>query len=157
LVNRNLVGRCGLYCGFCSIYRAYKDSKKLQEELAKKFNCLPEEVRCEGCQTLDISGWSHEAKWGTNYTILKCLNAKKLKFCYECAEYGRCQKFDEMTRLCSEIGVDLRANLRMISEGKVVEWLLEQDKKWRCPKCSNPIVNSDDFKNCHWCGNRLRD
>ena len=30
MVNKNLVGRCGLYCGFCLIYRAGKDSEKLR-------------------------------------------------------------------------------------------------------------------------------
>ena len=30
LVDKNLVGRCGLYCGFCLIYRAGKDSEKLR-------------------------------------------------------------------------------------------------------------------------------
>jgi len=157
VVNKNLVGRCGLYCGFCSIYRAYKDSKEFREEIAKKYNCSPEEVKCEGCRAIDVNGWSHEEDWGKNCEILKCLNAKKLTFCYECAEYDTCQKFDELAKAYSELGADLRRNLQMIREGKVDEWLLKQDKKWRCPKCDNPIVVSENFKNCHWCGIKLRD
>ncbi|MGQ9706326.1 MAG: DUF3795 domain-containing protein [bacterium] len=53
-MNRNLVGRCSLYCGICEIYRAFKDSPKLQDELANRHNCRKEEVRCEGCQAIDI-------------------------------------------------------------------------------------------------------
>ncbi len=157
MVDKNLIGRCGLYCGICEIYRAYKDSKKLQEKLAKSHDCPPEEVRCEGCQAIDVCGWAREKEWGKNCKILKCLNAKGLMFCYDCAEYDTCQKHAEFAKICSGLGIDLRGNLLMIQERKAEEWLLEQDKKWRCPECSNPIIVSYDFKNCHWCGNKLRD
>jgi len=155
--NLNLIGRCGLYCGICAIYRAYKDSKELQGKLAKSYECLPEKVRCEGCQALDIYGWTHEKEWGSNCKILKCLNIKGLGFCYECFYYDTCQKHAELDKEYSRLGMYLRANLQMIQEGKAVEWLLEQDKRWRCPKCSNPIIVSSDFKDCHWCGNKLRE
>jgi len=36
LVDKNLVGRCGLYCGSCLIYRAYKDSEQLRQKIAKR-------------------------------------------------------------------------------------------------------------------------
>lgn len=155
-MNKKLIGRCGLYCGICEIYRACKDSKKLQEELAKKYNCSPEEVRCEGCQALDIYGWSGDKEWGTNCKILKCLNAKKSRSCYECAEFDSCERFNEFAKIYLKLGVDLRENLRLIQKGKAEEWLLEKDKKWRCPKCGNPIVVSYDFEDCHWCGSKLR-
>ena len=156
MVDKNLIGRCGLYCGICEIYRAYKDSKELQKELAKKHNCNPEKVRCEGCQAIDVYGWSLEKEWGSNCRILQCLNARELNFCYECTEYDNCKRFDKFARICAGLGINLRRNLQMIKEGKAEEWLLEQDKKWRCSKCGNPIIFSYDFKNCHWCGNKLR-
>jgi hypothetical protein len=157
MADKNLAGRCGLYCGICEIYRAYKDSKELQARLAKKHGCSPEEVRCEGCQALNVYAWSHEKEWGTNCKILKCLNARRLQFCYECNDYGTCNKHAEFTKICSVIGLDLRANLQMFREGRIEEWLSEQDKKWRCPKCNMPIIVSYDFKQCHWCGHTLRD
>ncbi len=36
----NLIGRCGLYCGICEIYLAYKDSKELQEKWQKGIAAL---------------------------------------------------------------------------------------------------------------------
>lgn len=155
-MNKNLIGRCGLYCGICEIYRAYKDSKELQEALAKRHGCASEEVRCEGCQAIDIYGWSYEKEWGRNCKILICLNTKKLNFCIECTEYDACQKFDKFAKICSGLGMDLRGNLQMIGEGGGEEWLSEQEERWRCPKCGNPIIVSYDFKDCHWCGERLR-
>lgn len=157
MVNKNLVGRCGLYCGSCEIYRAYKDSQELRERLAKKHKCLPEEVRCKGCRALGTYPWTYEKEWGSNCKIRNCLNVKGLTFCYECPEYDTCQKHADLAKACSWLGVDLRANLRMIREGKAEEWLLEQDKKLRCPKCGNPIIVSYEFKDCHWCENKLRE
>jgi len=45
MVDRNLVGRCGLYCGACIIYRAHKDSAKLRESFARDYRHSPEDVR----------------------------------------------------------------------------------------------------------------
>lgn len=56
MVNRNLVGRCGLYCGACIIYRAGKDSERLRRIIAEQKNCEPEDIRCEGCQTVLADG-----------------------------------------------------------------------------------------------------
>jgi hypothetical protein len=81
LVNENLVGRCGLYCGACIIYRAGKDSEKLRRTVAEKENCKPDEIRCEGCQTALANGWDIEGEgWGKNCKIVKCLEAKRLVF-----------------------------------------------------------------------------
>lgn len=157
MVNKNLIGRCGLYCGICTVYRAYKDSKELQGKLAEKHGCLPEEVRCEGCQALGTYPWTYEKQWGSNCKIVKCLNAKRLTFCFEFSDYDTCQKHAELAESCSGLEMDLRASLQMIQEGKDEEWLLEQDKRWRCPKCGNPIIVSYEFKDCHWCGNKLRE
>jgi hypothetical protein len=157
LLNKNLAGGCGLYCGICEIYRAYKDSKELREELAKRHNCQPEEVRCEGCKAIDVYGWKYDNEWGVNCNILKCLNTKKLNFCYECDEYDTCKRFDQFAKICLGIGIDLRENLKKIQEGGVEEWLLEQEKRCRCPKCGNPLIVSYEFKDCHWCGNKLRE
>jgi len=42
MVNRNLVGRCGIYCGSCIIYRAYKDSEQLRQRVAERTIVNPE-------------------------------------------------------------------------------------------------------------------
>jgi rubrerythrin len=45
-------------------------------------------------------------------------------------------------------------NLEKIKVGKVEEWLEEEDEKWRCRKCGNPV--SAYLDECHWCGAKLR-
>lgn len=154
LVNKNLTGRCGLYCGACIIYRAYKDSEQLQKRIAEERtargeDCKPEEIRCEGCQTVLVDGWNSK-EWGRNCKIVKCLQGKKLDFCYECDTYPECKKFLVVSDSCLKHGESLTENLSRIEAGKVEEWLEEEDEKWRCQKCGNPI--SMHLGECHWCG-----
>lgn len=153
MITKSLIGRCGLYCGACSIYRAYKDSRKLQETLARKHKCSVEEVRCEGCQVVLKKGWSGEENWGRNCKIIQCLDAKKLKFCYECNDYEKCERFNELLDAYLQYGENLRDNLNKIKTGKAEEWLEEQDKKWRCLSCNKPV--SMYLTECHWCGAKL--
>jgi hypothetical protein len=157
MISLDLVGRCGLYCGHCSIHRAYKDSRKLQEEIAKRYGCLPEDVVCDGCQAVDGYCWCIESKWGSNCKIAKCLETKNLKYCHECLEYPQCTSFNEFAEdNLKNIGVDVRENLRKIKEEKIENWLSEQDKKWRCRNCGKPSINSVEVDRCHWCGANLR-
>jgi hypothetical protein len=155
MANKNLIGRCGLYCGTCRIYRAYMDSEKLQKELAEEFKCSFEEIKCGGCQKLNEVGWDKEKYWGSNCKIVKCLNKKELNFCYECNEYCTCKKFDKFYNICLKIGINLRENLAMIKSGNSDELLEREMERWKCPRCSKPI--SVDLKYCHWCGNILRE
>ena len=155
MVNKNLVGRCGLYCGACIIYRAYKDSEQLRQIIAERDGYKPEEIRCEGCQTVLTNGWDVESEeWGKNCKIVKCLKAKGLNFCYECNTYPNCDRFHEIADSCIKHGENLIENLDKIKAGKVEEWLQEEDKKWRCQKCGKPI--SMHLAECHWCGTKLR-
>jgi len=152
LVNTGLVGRCGLYCGACGIYRAYKDRGKYRQQVAAFLKCPPEKVRCEGCQVLALDCW------GNGCRILQCLNAREFKFCYECLEYkehdcGRFEKFAEA--YLKEDGVDLRANLARIEAGKVEEWLTKSKEKFRCPYCGKPLSFGAFREECYHCGKEL--
>lgn len=153
VVSKKLVGRCGLYCGACPIYRAFKDSEKLRQKIAVEENRSPEEIRCEGCQTVLTKGWNSRESWGRNCGIVKCLQSKKLNFCYECDVYPNCQKFRRVADFSSERDENLVDNLDKIRQGKVEEWLKEEDKKWKCDKCHRPV--SMYLEECHWCGAKI--
>lgn len=149
MVNRNLVGRCGLYCGACAIYRAYKDNGEYQEILANHFKCPPEKVRCEGCMALTPECWGYDCK------IVQCLRNKGLQFCHQCNEYEneKCEKFEKLAMpYLEEDGVDLRANLERIRKGEVEEWLRESEEKYRCPVCGKPLSTGAMQRKCYHCG-----
>ena len=83
-----------------------------------------------------------------------CLEAKGLNFCYECDTYPNCEKFHRVADYALKRGENLVENLAKIKAGKVEEWLEEEDRKWRCPKCDKPI--SLYLDECHWCGAKLK-
>ena len=118
MVDASPIGRCGLYCGYCSIYRAYKDSEKLRDEFAKLYGCNPEEIKCDGCQTANGYSWCKEAKWGKNCKMTKCLDSKNFTYCNECPEFDTCEMFNEFATDNLKIGVDVRINLAAISRMK---------------------------------------
>ena len=144
--DRALVGRCGLYCGACGIYRAYKDGGVIRERIAGSFNIQSEQVRCDGCQALSPGCWGYDCE------IVQCLSTKGFSFCYQCEDYAsrRCEKFENLARRYAERGMDLRTNLARIAAGEVEEWLAEQEERWRCPACGQPISCHEDH--CHHCG-----
>lgn len=146
----NLVGKCGLYCGACTIYRAEKDDQEWRARLASDFNCSIDQVKCNGCGSLTSECWGNECK------IVKCVNAKGHEFCYECDEYknDNCSKFTSLAKRYSErSNVDLRANLVMIQNGEVEKWLEQSEKRFSCKGCGKPTVAGS--KNCHHCDTDL--
>lgn len=148
--SRNLVGKCGLYCGACTIYRAYQDSEEWQQEIASRANCSPGQVRCNGCSDLTSECWGNDCK------IVSCTRAKGYDFCFECPEFQNvgCQKFNTLSDRYLQGGVNLRDNLNTIKEGKVNEWLQESADKFSCKLCGKPIsVWSNE---CHHCGYKLK-
>lgn len=153
MVNMNLVGRCGIYCGSCITYRAFKDSEKLRESIARDNECSPEDVKCGGCQTLSLDGWNMDQEWGRHCKIVKCLEDKGWDFCYECDIYPECEKFQKLAKTYLEHGEDLMNNLDRIKAGEEEEWLKEEEANWRCSKCSSPT--SIHLEECHICGAKI--
>ena len=150
MVKTNLVGRCGLYCGACGIYRAYKDGGVYRQRLAENFKCPPENVRCEGCHALTSNCW------GNACAIVQCLNEKGMRFCFECADYDnqQCEQFQQLAKRYHDFDVDLRSNLGRIQAGDMDDWLQESNTKFRCPKCEKPLPARLLKKNCYHCGTR---
>jgi hypothetical protein len=143
---RELVGRCGLYCGACVIYRAERDEQKWRKQLAERWDCPEEKIRCNGCGALTPNCWGRECKF------IKCLKEKGYKFCCECPNYESktCEIFEKFSkRYLEENGVDLRKNLAMITAGKVDEWLTTSEKLFTCTFCGKHTAIG--ATKCHHC------
>ena len=146
----NLVGKCGLYCGACSIFRAQRDNEKERNLIAKEFNCSVEQVRCNGCGALTNECWCNGCK------IIACLESKDYEFCYQCSEFEEksCDKHNKLAKTYMQVGEDLRLNLVALRKGQMKEWLKEQDKRFRCPKCNHQISVWDNT--CPKCSQKLK-
>jgi len=152
MVNYALVGRCGIYCGSCALYRAYKDGGEYLRQKSKEWEMPIEQIRCEGCHALTPNCAGYECK------IVRCLDSKGLEYCFECIEYEQhaCEKYEEGARKCAENNVDLRTNLERIKAGETKAWLEECEDKFKCPSCGNPLpVLGWDKINCYHCGVNL--
>lgn len=145
------MGRCGLYCGACVIYRAHKDGGEYLKRVAEHFKCPPEKVQCEGCMVLTPDCWGYNCK------IVKCLISKGLEFCYQCNEYrnGICEKFEKLAKGYLDDGEDIRANLERIKKGETEEWLRESKELYKCAVCGKPLPVSRIKRNCYHCGANL--
>jgi hypothetical protein len=150
-VNPKLVGRCGIYCGYCEVHRAYKGSVSHRVALARKYNCMPGDIVCEGCQALHAKGWSCDPKWGKNCEILECLGDNGYRFCYECPNVDSCAMWRKLAASYLELGINLRYNLQMMKDGKTREWLAEQEKRWRCADCGSELFVREGSLRCPKC------
>ena len=148
--NMNLVGRCGLYCGACAIYRAERDNQEWRARIAKNYNCTTDQVTCNGCNALTSECLGNGCK------IVLCTSAKGINFCFECEEYinETCDKFKDLADDYLNTGVNLRENLMKIKEGKVEEWLQESEKKYTCKVCEKPLAVWTT--KCHHCGAEIK-
>lgn len=150
--NANLAGRCGLYCGSCIIYRAERDSQPLREEIARENGCEPEDVHCNGCQSVLIDGWDSDDVWGKNCEIVRCLESKKMRSCHKCGV--KCHSFQGWYEHMLKYGENLKQNLKRINDGDPDAWLEEEEKKWSCKKCDKPLIINLD--SCHMCGESIQ-
>ena len=141
-----LVGRCGIYCGACCIYRAQRDSPKLVEKLAAAFKTTPDKIRCNGCGDLT------EGSWWIGCHVIECQDEKGYTYCFECPDFeaDTCKQFKERAEsYLEEDGVDMRRNMCLIRDGRIDEWLEESKRRYTCPHCGKPTIAGR--KTCHHC------
>ena len=136
--NRNLVGRCGIYCGACFAYRGNVSKKaiELRNELKKErfrriataFEWVGDwsqftrwlywlsKLKCDGCQA--GGGWP----W---CPVRKCSQKKGFISCAEC-EQMPCERLEWITRRYKRWNLQ---NLERIREVGIDRWLTEQARK----------------------------
>ncbi len=146
----DVVGRCGIYCGACPIYRGTRGDKQAQEFARDAWKTPPNRMTCDGCHNL-----GPEAH-GIACPRRKCMETKGHGYCNECPEYeaGTCEKFEAMDRYFCKRSESLRRNLERITSGDLNAWLSEEAKKNSCPACSHPVFWEE--KRCPGCGKPLK-
>jgi len=137
MVDNNLAAPCGLFCGSCRQYLAWK--KDLLEEKGLKIGCKGCRIRNKNCMFIRRD--------------CPALRKKELEFCYECEKFP-CQKLQKMDDLYQgRYFVSLVENLKRIEDIGVDMWLKEQEKLYTCPNCEGEICVHD--AECYDCGNKI--
>lgn len=120
---------CGLYCGSCSVIKAYQTGEK--DPLACMFSDeLGMELKCRGCKSDDLFvNCAH-------CTIRPCAKEKGVEHCIDCPDYP-CQIYGVL-----ELGVEklphwsmAAVNIETIKNKGTEKWLEEQAAQWKCPDC----------------------
>jgi hypothetical protein len=150
MAKMDLVGRCGIYCGACPIYRGTRGDEEAKKFTKDVWKTPSNRMTCDGCHKL-----GPEAH-GVDCPRRKCMDAKNLEYCIECPEYptGKCENFENMDRYFRNRGESLRANLERITSGEVGVWLAEEAKRNSCTACGVPVFWEE--KSCPRCGKPLK-
>ncbi len=140
---------CGLYCGSCSILKAY------QTGISDKFALFMGEeaglkLKCHGCKSDTVFVNCANCK------IRTCAIDKGVKRCLDCKDFP-CSLFnvDEFKFVLDKLPhlKTIQNNLVTIMNNGVDEWLKEQSKRWKCPDCQTDFSWYAD--NCSKCGKDL--
>lgn len=130
---------CGIYCGACSVLMAQKTGHK--DKIFSIFNEEPPQIECLGCK-------SDQVLWNNcrNCEIRKCAKTKEIDHCaLDCADFP-CINWSEGNGHPKEVTDQLphlkimRKNLKTIKCVGVAQWLVEQEKLWKCPECNTSFA-----------------
>ncbi len=141
---------CGLYCGACSVLKAYQTGSK--DDLAVFFGDEAGlELKCCGCKSDTVFSNC------VNCQIRYCAADKKVEHCIECKEYP-CSLLspDNLKYMTDRVPhVCLTSQgLLAIQEVGLDQWLADQAIKWKCPECQTDF--SWYTAQCSKCGKDLR-
>ena len=130
--NVGLIAPCGMNCGLCKGYLAYKHGTPRQRgRITYCAGCIPREKNCyikRGC---------------------KSLSKHQIQYCYQCEEMP-CKHLAHLDKRYRErYGMSMVENLKMIKEKGIDEFQKAQEAKYSCPSC-NDVVCVHDGK-CYSC------
>jgi hypothetical protein len=151
MADPRLLSRCGIYCGACYVYRAERDGGALLDELSKKLGVPREKIRCSGC-----SG-PYEEQWPNCQDCFykQCQRKKGIENCAQCGEFDTCANYEGGVKFTEYRGEEMREGMLRVEAGDGEEWLVEQERRWSCPKCGHPLMWYDN--NCRGCGAKVKD
>ena len=128
-----LAAPCGLYCGNCEIYRAFRDDDfEALAGYAKEMNSPIDRVKCEGCRSDFMMFWCPECE------VRRCNEEKSLSFCFECEDFP-CVALVEFEDQAPHHSLCVKNLERMVEVG-ISAWLEEQDEMWRCSRCRTKVT-----------------
>jgi len=133
-MNEELIAPCGMNCGICSGYLAYKhDVKSKGIRMPYCLGCRPRDKKCaflkKRCNLL-LSG--------------------KVQYCYECSNYP-CERLNHIdTRYLNLHRMSMIENLEFIKKKGINQFLEKEEERWKCPNCGGVISCHNGI--CFDCG-----
>jgi len=115
-----LVAPCGMNCRICLGFFGYTMSGKKRK------------MKCIGCKPTGKScAWIKKS--------CKKLLKNEIEYCYECSDFP-CEKLQKLdNRYRERFDMSMIENLEHIRDNSMDDFLKQQEKKYRCPKCGGVI------------------
>jgi hypothetical protein len=147
-----LAGVCGLYCGTCPYYLAYRENDiNVLKELSKSKGVPIENVRCDGCL------FKHRFYSDCTHRFLRCASEKKVIWCFQCNDFP-CQRLKDFLDIHIVNGISHHAHvieaLQYMKKHGIEDWVKNQEKLAPCPKCGKRLYWF--VRNCSECGVQVR-
>lgn len=133
------VGICGIYCGTCPMYLAYRknDSKQL-DNISKEWGLPIEEIPCDGCHSDKLFSPCRECRHG----FRECAKQKGVTWCFQCPDFP-CSRLEDFRDIHVVNGIShhdhVIEDLKDMKEQGVEQWVEEQNKNGCCPRCGTML------------------
>lgn len=150
VVKKELLAPCGLYCGVCRIYQAYKDNNlDFKKEILPTLNDFGvktvEDIACTGCLSDGVV-----FHFCQSCPIKDCIKIKKIDGCYQCDEFP-CKIINEWSD-----PLDKKVMLRSVVDWRKLgteKWIKEEEKRYQCPYCKEQLYHG--VTKCKKCNSKV--
>ncbi len=134
-----MIGICGLYCGTCPNYLAYRENDVDELQRIAGANNMPvAEVRCDGCLSGKVMPFCRECRHG----FRQCARENGVTWCFECSSFP-CERLKQFSRIHVVNGIhhhaEVISELEYMKEHGTEAWLKKQADNERCPKCGKRL------------------
>jgi Protein of unknown function (DUF3795) len=128
----SLIAACGMNCGICAAY-------------------LREKNKCAGCRGADAKKPITRVR--CKIKTCEVLQKGRLKFCFECKNFP-CDNLKHLDRRYrTKYKMSMIENLEQIRDIGIRKFLMNEDQRWTCSRCSGTICVHKGF--CIDCGKSL--
>lgn len=145
-VKKELLAPCGLYCGVCRIYQAYRDNDlQFKKEILTTLNDYGvrsiDDIVCTGCLSEDVV-----FQFCQKCPIKECIKYKKIEGCYQCENFP-CEIINKWSD-----PLDKKVMFRSIPTWQKLgtkKWVEEEEKRYQCPQCGYKLFHgAENCRNC---------
>ena len=132
---RHLVGICGLYCGTCPYYLAFRNTDTdTINRLSQSQEMPAEEVRCDGCLSGRTSKHCTECRHG----FRECADNHGVTWCFQC-EMFPCRRLKDFEDVHVVNGIShhetIIKDLEHMKKHGVDDWIGIQEERSKCSGC----------------------
>ena len=146
-IKKALLAPCGLYCGLCRIYIAYRNNdREFKKEILPTLNSygvkIVDEITCTGCLSKGII-----FHFCQNCPIKDCTKNKNFDGCFQCDDFPCIIITNWSDSLEKKIMLRAIPSWRRLGTEK---WIEAEENRYKCPKCGTQLFHrARECITCH--------